>query len=316
MPIPSKVSIIVAFAAVYLVWGSTYLGILFAIQSIPPFLMAGTRFLLAGLIMYATARWQGVPRPTLPTWKSGLIVGGCLLLFGNGGVTIAEKWVPTGLAALLVATVPIYIALIGWISGSAPRPSPIVWLGLMGGFAGVAILVGPALTAPSIGNHLALGMLILLVGSLLWSVGSLYSRTVKHSESFILAAGQQMICGGGLLLLLGFGLGEQHGFDVRHVTWLSIGAFVYLVLVGALVGYTAYFYLLRHCDPAKVATYAYVNPIVAILLGSAFAGEHPTLRTLLGAALIIGSVATVITAQQRGSAPTISPVFAEAEELR
>jgi len=313
MSAPKKFWIIVAFAALYLIWGSTYLGILFAIHSIPPFLMAGMRFFLAGVIMYGVARWQGAPRPTFETWRSSLIIGACLLLCGNGGVTVSEKWVPTGLASLLVATVPIDIALLGWISGTAPRPTPIVWLGLVGGFIGVGVLVGPAFASSSVSphNYLALGMSILLLASLIWSIGSLYSRTAKSSPSLFLAAGQQMICGGALLILVGFGLGEQRGFDPRHVTWLSIGAFVYLVLIGALIGYTAYFYLLRHCDPAKVATYAYVNPVVAVLLGTAFAGEKLTLRTLFGAGLIIGSVAVVITAQQmkaRATAPLAAPL--------
>ena len=300
MPAPKKISIILAFAGIYLIWGSTYLAILFAIQSIPPFLMAGSRFLLAGGIMYAIARFQGAPHPERSTWRTALIVGGCLLLGGNGGVTISEKWVPTGLAALLVATVPIYIALLGWLSGTAARPTPIVWLGLFGGFVGVGILVGPAFTN-SAGDHVAWGMSILLVSSLLWSIGSLYSRKARHASSLFVAAGQQMICGGALLMLLGLALGEYQKLDIRNVTWLSIDAFVYLVLIGALVGYTAYFYLLRHCEPAKVATYAYVNPIVAIVLGTCFAGEHLTLRTWFGAGLIIGSVAVVITAQQMKS---------------
>jgi drug/metabolite transporter (DMT)-like permease len=304
----NKITIIIAFAALYLIWGSTYLGILFAIQSIPPFLMAGTRFFLAGIIMYAVSRWQGAPKPEAGTWRTAVIVGGCLLLCGNGGVTIAEKWVPTGLAALLVATVPIYIALLGWLTGTAPRPTMIVWLGLIGGFLGVGVLVGPAFAAPPNGtqNYFALGVTVLLVASLLWSAGSLYSRRAKNASSLFVAAGQQMISGGVLLILLGLSMGEHRGFAMHRVTWLSIGAFTYLVLIGALIGYTAYFYLLRHCDPAKVATYAYVNPIVAIVLGSAFAGEILTLRTLLGAGLIIGSVATVIMAQQmktRGEAP-------------
>src|SRR5437870_9111458 len=145
-----KIWIIVAFAALYLIWGSTYLGILFAIKSIPPFLMAGLRFFLAGVIMYGVARWQGAPRPTSETWRSSLIIGACLLLCGNGGVTISEQWVPTGLASLLVATVPIDIALLGWITGTAPRPTPIVWLGLIGGFIGVGVLAGPAFTKSSI----------------------------------------------------------------------------------------------------------------------------------------------------------------------
>jgi drug/metabolite transporter (DMT)-like permease len=144
-------------------------------------------------------------------------------------------------------------------------------------------------------------MSILLIGSMIWSAGSLYSRRAKHSSSLILGAGQQMICGGALLAVVGFAFGEYRNFDVAKISWLSINAFIYLVLIGALVGYTAYFFLLRHCEPAKVATYAYINPIVAIFLGTLFAGEHLTLRTWLGAGLIICSVAVVITAQQMKS---------------
>ena len=297
-----RVRIIFAFAAIYLIWGSTYLGILFAIRSIPPFLMAGARFFISGLIMYAIARFAGAPSPSAVTWRSSLIVGGCLLLCGNGGVTISEQWVPSGLASLLVATVPIYMALLGWVSGIAPRPTPIVWLGLVGGFVGVGVLIGPALTsltAPS-SNHLALGMCILLAGSLIWSIGSLYSRTAVSSPSLILAAGQQMICGGALLVLVAIATGEPHHFDVSRITPLSMWAFAYLVVIGALIGYTAYFWLLRHCDPAKVATYAYINPMVAVLLGTLFAHETLSLRTFIAAALIVGSVAVVITAQQFG----------------
>jgi drug/metabolite transporter (DMT)-like permease len=296
---PSKrISIILAFAAVYLIWGSTYLGILFAIQSIPPFLMAGARFFICGLIMYAAARIGGASKPTPITWRSALVVGGCLLLCGNGAVSISEQWVPSGLASLLVATVPIYMALLGWLTGISPRPAPIVWLGLIGGFLGVGVLVGPALTNLSSSNHLALGMCILLIGSLIWSIGSLYSRTAISSPSLILAAGQQMICGGTLLFLMGLAFGEPRHFDFAKVTPLSVWAFLYLVAIGALIGYTAYFWLLRHCDPAKVATYAYINPVVAVLLGTLFAHETLSLRTIVGAGMIVGSVAVVITAQQ------------------
>ena len=305
MPQPKRITIILAFAAIYLIWGSTYLGILFAIQSIPPFLMAGARFCISGSIMYVAARLTGSPRPNQVTWRSSLIVGGCLLLCGNGAVSISEQWVPSGLASLLVATVPIYMALLGWLTRIAPRPAPIVWLGLIGGFIGVGMLVGPALTTvmTTSSNHFALGVCILLLGSLIWSIGSLYSRTAVSSPTLILAAGQQMICGGTLLFLVGLAFGEQHRFDLANVTPLSMWAFAYLVVIGALIGYTAYFWLLRHCEPAKVATYAYVNPVVAVLLGTLFAHESLSPSTLIGAGLIVGSVAVVITAQQFAPKP-------------
>jgi drug/metabolite transporter (DMT)-like permease len=299
MAAPTRIRIIVAFAALYLIWGSTFLGIRFAIETIPPFLMAGARFLLAGLIMYAIAWWQGIGRSSWANWRTSLIIGACLLLAGNGGVTISEIYIDSGLAALIVAIVPIYILLLGWAAGIALRPTPIVWLGLAGGFAGVGILLGPALRLSSNGGrHPAIGMSILLVSSFIWSVGSIYSRMAKHAASPFLTAAQQMLCGGVLLLLAGFATGEARQFHPNSMSLLSLASFAYLVVIGAVIGYTAYIWLLRHCDPAKVATYAYVNPIVAVLLGAAFAGEALTVRTLVAAALIIGSVALVISAQQ------------------
>src|SRR6266567_112339 len=299
MPAPTKFWIIVAFAALYLIWGSTYLGILFAIETMPPFLMAGSRFLIAGIIMYAIALSQGIGKSSWANWRTSLIIGACLLLAGNGGVTISEQYIDSGLAALIVAIVPIYIVVLGWAAGIAPRPTPIVWLGLVGGFAGVGVLLGPALRLSSNGGrHSAIGMSILLVSSFIWSAGSLYSRISRHAASPFLTAAQQMLCGGLLLLLAGIMTGEMRQLHPSAMSMLSLASFVYLVMIGAVVGYTAYIWLLRHCEPAKVATYAYVNPIVAVLLGAAFAGETITMRVLVAAALIIGSVAIVITAQQ------------------
>ena len=203
------------------------------------------------------------------------------------------------MAALIVAIVPIYIVMLGWATGITSKPPPVSWLGLMGGFVGVGTLLGPALRFhPNDGRHPATGMLILLVSSFIWSAGSLYSRTAKHAASPFLTAAQQMLCGGLLLLLTGILTGETRRFHPGSVSILSVASFIYLVIIGAVIGYTAYIWLLRHCDPAKVATYAYVNPIVAVLLGAAFAGETVTLRVLIAGALIIGSVAIVITAQQ------------------
>lgn len=299
MAAPTRIRIIVAFAALYLIWGSTFLGIRFAIETIPPLLMAGTRFVLAGAIMYLVAWWQGIGKSSWAAWRTSLIIGACLLLAGNGGVTISEQYIDSGLAALIVAVVPIYIVILGWASGMTPRPVPIVWLGLVGGFVGVGVLLGPALSFSSNGGrHPAIGMSILLVTSFIWSAGSLYSRTAKHAASPFLTAAQQMLCGGLLLLLGGIMTGETRQLHPSAMSMLSLASFIYLVIIGAVVGYTAYIWLLRHCEPAKVATYAYVNPIVAVLLGAAFAGEILSLRILIAGALIIGSVSIVITAQQ------------------
>ena len=296
---PKKSRVIIAFAALYLIWGSTFLGIRFAIETIPPFLMAGARFVLAGAIMYAIGWWQGISKSNWANWRTSLIIGACLLLAGNGGVTISEQYIDSGLAALIVAIVPIYIVLLAWATGMAARPIPFVWLGLVGGFIGVGILLGPALRFSSNGGrHPAVGMSILLISSFVWSVGSLYSRIAKHAASPFLTAAQQMICGGLLLLLAGAATGELRRLHPGSISILSLASFAYLVIIGAVVGYTAYIWLLRHCDPAKVATYAYVNPIVAVLLGTAFAGETLNMRTIIAASLIICSVAVVITAQQ------------------
>jgi drug/metabolite transporter (DMT)-like permease len=299
MAAPKRSRVLIAFAALYVIWGSTYLGIRFAIETIPPFLMAGARFVSAGLIMYVIAWSQGIGKSTWANWRTSLIIGACLLLAGNGGVTISEQHIDSGLAALIVAIVPIYIVLLGWAMGMAPRPSSIVWLALVGGFVGVGILFGPALHFSSEqGRHPAIGISILLVSSFIWSAGSLYSRTAKHAASPFLTAAQQMLCGGALLLVAGVVTGELPQFHPGSISISSLASFVYLVIIGAVVGYTAYIWLLRHCEPTKVATYAYVNPIVAVLLGAVFAGETLTMRTLIAAALIIGSVALVITAQQ------------------
>jgi len=316
MAAPKKTLVIVAFAALYLIWGSTYLGIRFSIETIPPFLMAGARFVLAGMIMYAVAWSQGIGESNWRNWRTSLIIGACLLLGGNGGVTISEKYIESGLAALIVAIVPFYIVLLGWLTGMAPRPTPVMWMGLAGGFLGVGTLFGPGLHVHSTtGRNPAIGISILLVTSFIWSAGSLYSRVAKHAASPFLTAAQQMVCGGILLLLAGIITGELPRFHPGSVSLLSLGSFIYLVLIGAVVGYTAYIWLLRHCDPAKVATYAYVNPIVAVLLGTFFAGETVTVRTLIAAALIIGSVALIITAQQlRGRvAPALSPALEPAD---
>jgi drug/metabolite transporter (DMT)-like permease len=212
-------------------------------------------------------------------------------------VTLSEKYIDTGLAAVIVATVPIYIVLLSWISRTTPRPRLPVLLGLAGGFVGVGILMVPAIHfSANDSQRPALGMLILLVASFLWSVGSLYSRRATSVDSPFLAAAQQMICGGALLFLLGLVTREK--VNLHTVSAHSIWAWIYLVLIGAIIGFSAYIYLLRHCDPAKVATYAYVNPIVAVILGTLFAGEHLPSRTIVAAALIIGSVAIVITSEQ------------------
>lgn len=305
-PAPSRFAILTAFASIYVIWGSTYLAILFAIRSIPPLLMAGTRFLCAGAILYLVARLSGAARSRPVEWRTALIVGACLLLGGNGGVTLAEQYVPSGLAALIIATVPLYVVLLSWLVGMTGRPRPMTMLGLAGGFVGVGVLIGPALRASgeSTSPHAWIGMSILLFSSFIWSAGSLYSRRTTGSHSPFLAAGQQMLCGGTLLVLTGLATGELPRLRFEQISMVSLGAFAYLVVIGGIIGYASYAWLLRHCDPAKVATYAYVNPVVAVLLGAIFAGEKLSLLTAVAATIIISSVALVITAGRRPATAT------------
>ena len=299
---PSRGAVVANFAAVYVIWGSTYLGIRLAIESVPPLLMVGVRFLLAGTLLYAWARLRGAERPTAAAWGRAAIVGGCLLVCGNGGLTFGEMYVPSGLAALLIAMVPVFMALLGWLSGQSPRPTRRVWLGFACGFAGVALLARPD-GASAAHPRFLLGVGVILVGSVIWSAGSLYSRRAGQGTAPMLMAAMQMLTAGGMLLA-GAGLrGEIADFHPAQVTAKSLAAFFYLVFIGALVGYNAYLWLLRHCPPAQVATYAYVNPVVAVLLGAGFGGEKLTSSMVAGAALIVAAVALVITSRPRGNPP-------------
>src|SRR5256886_5887032 len=207
-----------------------------AVEALRTLLMAGARFVAAGLIMYVIAWSQGIGKSSWANWRTSLIIGACLLLGGNGGVTISEKYIDSGLAAVIVTIVPIYIVVLGWATGTASRPTAVVWLGLLGGFAGVGILLSPALRfSPTDVHRPAVGISILLVSCFLWSAGSLYSRTAKHAASPFLTAAQQMICGGLLFLLTGILTGETRRFHPCSVSILSVASFIYLVIIGAVI---------------------------------------------------------------------------------
>jgi drug/metabolite transporter (DMT)-like permease len=291
---PSRLRIAAAFAAIYVIWGSTYLAIHFAIQTLPPFWMAATRFLLAGMLLYGWARLRGGERPTLLHWRSAAIVGGLLLMGGNGGVVWAQQHVPTGLTALLVASVPVWMVLLDGIGRGWRRPATQVLLGIGLGLAGVALLVGPGRFAGASAVD-PLGALVLVLASLCWATGSLYSRRARLPASPLLGTAMEMLAGGALLLLAGLLTGEAAKLDLGAASPKSLLAVGYLVVFGSLVGFTAYIWLLRVTRPALVATYAYVNPVVAVFLGWAFAGEPLSARTLLAAAIIIGGVVLITT---------------------
>ncbi len=301
-----RAQIVAGFAAVYILWGSTYLAIRFAVESFPPFLMAGTRHLTAGLLIFVWLRARGTPLPERRHWRSALIIGGLLLLGGNGLVSWAEQRVPSGLAALIVASVPIWMAIVQGVQRRR-RPSGPVIAGLLLGLAGLVLLVLPGRFGG--GGHVdALGAAALLLAALSWVIGSLYSRRAALPSSTLLAISMEMIGGGLLLWLFGLAVGEASRFHPAAVTLRSTLSLGYLVVFGSLIGFSAYIWLLKVSTPARVTTYAYVNPVVAVMLGWAFAGEALTLRIGLAAAAIVGAVALIIRYGGEGPArPRAAP---------
>jgi drug/metabolite transporter (DMT)-like permease len=295
---PQAWRIVIAFAAIYLIWGSTYLAIRFAIETIPPLLMGGLRFLIAGGVLYAVLQLRGVPAPTRVHWRSALVVGGLLLFGGNGGVIVAEQLVPSSLAALVIATVPLWMAVLNWRWGDHIRPNIGAAIGLGLGVLGIGLIAAPGASADqSVINPI--GLLILVSAALFWSIGSLYSRQAKLPSHALLATSLEMLMGGALMLIAGLLSGQFGQVRWDHVTLRSLVALGYLVVFGSLIGFTAYVWLLRVSTPARVSTYAFVNPVVAVFLGGAFAGEALSPRELIAAAVIILAVMLITLNQAR-----------------
>lgn len=294
-----RVQLIAAFIAVYIIWGSTYLTIGWAVQTVPPFLMAGSRFFLAGLILYIWARTQGADRPTAINWRASLIVGGLLLVTGNGLLSWAEKSVPSSLAALLISSVPLWMAVIEWARPSGSRPSLPVAAGIVLGFLGVALLFAPAVFSGGAAVSIA-GTTVILFAAISWAAGSLYSRTAPVAASAPLSNGMEMIAGGVLLLVLGLVTGEAGQLHLDQISLRSGLSLLYLILFGSIVAFSAYIFMLKTAPVALVSTYAYVNPVVAVLLGVAFNGERLTPLTLAAAGVIIAAVVVITTFRTRG----------------
>ena len=300
----SRGQIVAAFASIYIIWGSTYLAIMYAVETLPPFVMAGARFLISGGLLYLWARYRGAPKPTKLYWRNAIIAGGFLLLGGNGAVVWAEQYVPSGLTALLVSILPFWLVIIEWARPPRQRPKAAVLFGLVLGFIGIIVLVG----AGNVGGHgdvRPLGALVLILGSLSWAIGSFWSRDAQLPESGLLTTGMEMLGGGVLLIIVGLLSGELSRFDIHHVSRASVIGLVYLITFGSLLGFTSYIWLLDKVSPAQLGTYAYVNPIVAVLLGWAIAGERLSMRTGIAAAIVICAVALITTA--RASPSTKSP---------
>jgi drug/metabolite transporter (DMT)-like permease len=311
------VPLLVSYVAVYLIWGSTYLFISFADQTLPPFLMAGTRFVVAGALLYAWARLHNAARPGRVHWRSAAIVGLLLLVGGNGGVVFAEQFLPSSLVALLVSTVPIWIAVLDWVRPAGVRPSLSTGFGLVLGFVGVALLIGldSGQKGTGGGSVNPLYASVVLLAAISWAAGSLYSRTARMPDQPLLGNGMEMLAGGGVLLTLGIATGELNQIHLHSISARSVLALGYLIVFGSLVAFTAYIWLLQHAPVTRVATYAYVNPVVAVALGWAFDHEQLTARTLVAAAVIVTGVAVITSFKPRPAASekrvTVQP---EAEE--
>ena len=297
-PSSHRTLVLVSFAAVYVLWGSTYFAIRIAVESIPPFLMAGLRHLVVGLIFYPIIRRTTREKPTFAQWRTAFIVGCLLLALGNGTVSWAEKTVPSGIAALLVATVSLWMVLIDWLRPGGVRPVPRAIAGFLLGFAGMILLVGPK----HLGNSeriSPIGALALIGASLAWASGSIFSRHHPLPRSPLLAMSMEALCGGAALCVFALLTRETRDFhfaDVTSRSWLSLA---YLIVFGSALGFSAYVYILKHSTAAHVATYAFVNPVVALFLGWFFAAEPLSLRILLASAVILGAVVLVITAPHK-----------------
>lgn len=288
-----------AFAIVYIVWGSTYLAIRFAIETLPSFLMAATRFLIAGGALYAWARLVGgAARPNGAQWRATAVVGVLLLVGGNGLVVWAQHRVPSGIAALLVGIVPCFMVLFDWLRHGGARPGPRVVAGLVLGLLGLVWLIGPDAVMGG-GRVDLLGGVALVGASASWALGSIYSRQAQTPPAPFLSTAMQMLAGGAVLLALGVLFGEPWAFDAAAVSWRSVLGWLYLIVFGSIVGFSAYVWLLRASTPAAVSTYAYVNPVVAVLLGWLLAGEELTVRMLVAAAVIVSGVALITLAPRR-----------------
>ena len=287
----SQQKLIAAFAALYFVWGSTYLGIRFAIETIPPLLMAGIRFVIAGSLMYFWGVLRGHERPTRAHWKTAAIIGLMLLLVGNGALSWSEQIIPSGVAALLVAVTPLWFVLLEWIHGGV-RPTVGVFLGLFLGTLGIIVLIDPANLVGGLSVNIV-GALVLLGSSICWAVGSIYSRRASLPSSPAIANGMEMLVGGVGLLVIGTVTGEWSSFHPSAITIRSMLAVAYLIVFGSIIGFSSFVYVLHSTTPARASTYAYVNPIVAVLIGWAIGGETLGGRVLLAAALIVAAVAAI-----------------------
>ena len=299
-PRPRPFQVLGALLIVYFLWGGTYLGIRVAVRTIPPFLMAGTRFLTAGTLVYLYTMAKGAARPRWEHWRDAGVVGALLLLGGNGIVSWAEQLVPSGVAALLVATVPLWMIVLGLLGPDARRPHPVILAALGLGLAGIAVLALPS--GAGSGKLSLVGVGALLIAAFLWSLGSIFSRRARLPGSPLMAVGMQMIVGGALLLLTAGLTGEWSRLEFARISLASAVGMAYLVVFGSIVAFNAYIWLLKNADPTWVSTYAFVNPIVAVFLGWLILQEPFTTRSLVATVIIVLAVVLITVQKNRETA--------------
>jgi drug/metabolite transporter (DMT)-like permease len=292
------IAVILAFAAVYIIWGTTYLVIRLAIDTIPPFFMIGSRVLTAGTILFLFLRARGAPGPTRVQWRSAVIVGALLLGGGSGLLTWSEQEVPTGTAALIIATIPLWISLFDWLIFKGGRPGKQVTAGLILGLFGIFLLVGPDQILGK-ADFSPLFLFVLLLAPILWSFGSLYSRGAPLPKDAFMGSAMQMIGGGVVLLIAGLLTGELPDLDLAAISRTSFIAWIYLIFFGSIIAFSAYIWLLKEVPPTKATTYTYVNPIIAVFLGWLVLDETITPITILSSALIILAVILIQTAKTK-----------------
>lgn len=295
---PARSALIVGFTAIYLIWGSTYLGIRVAVETMPPFLMAAVRFLIAGAALFTFLRARGAAWPTRTQWRSNAIIGTFLLLGGNGLVAWAEQVLPSGITALLIGVSPLFIVLTEWAWPGGTRPTGVTLAALGLGFFGVAWLAAPWESAGS-GRLDVPAVLAVLAGCVSWGIGSIYSRHAKHGADPLMASALQMIGGAAALFFVASVHGDFAQVSIAAIAPRSWLALAYLIGVGSLVGFSTFVWLMKHAPPARVATYAYVNPVVAVFLGWLILGEQLNSRTLVASTIIVAAVAIITTQKAR-----------------
>jgi drug/metabolite transporter (DMT)-like permease len=296
-----KTKIWIALLALYIVWGSTYLAIRFAVETIPPFFSAGVRFFISGIILLIWRRASGDSLPTRTQWMNTAVIGLLLLLGGNGLVSWAEQTIPSGIAALIIGSVPLFLVVTEALRPGGVKPNWQVILSLLIGFAGIYILVDPSDISGSGMQLDPLGVGALLIACLLWAIGSVYSKSADLPKSSLMTTGAEMFTGSiGLFIVSGL-TNEWAGYNLTAVSMDSILALLYLIFIGSLIGFVSYGWLLQNAPISLVATYAYVNPVVAVLLGNWLAAEPLESRTWLAAAIITGSVALINSTKKPAS---------------